>query len=312
MQEELPAQLWIGESVLNEQSEKLWRELNEVLMRMEQEDTQSAAVEILPLTVFSVDDQPLLEFEPLTANLTKHFRRIVFESLSEVIRPFNDEEFVNLRIEYYKRYYELELDKDKLLQLYLVMQAHMIRKREALMLAYLKKHFEEMCHEFVESIITESGLSISDENASILEHPVLALEEYIPGSKPPLQKDIQARLVEPFNKKINARLGINQSKPGRRTSLTLLNQIDGILPRYQVYLKNLERLKTSDGKNLDETEKYLYSLAISGGGGLNIKACQALIEKHDVKYTDAESLYNVVKRALLLEKKIVHYFKERF
>jgi hypothetical protein len=237
--------------------------------------------------------------------LRQTFRKIAFEKLQPVFETQNDK-LMDAKIQYFKEFHGLELDAQKLSKLIEVTQAFMVRRREILMFEYFEKYFEEMCNLALKAFVDEASLVVTPTSSelSFFEHP--AFSEKLLEMSPPEAKEIQDALIKPFEEAIRSRLAWKRPRPPLRS---LHNFVEGIVPAYRWYLRELETIKDGGQPQCDEHARaYLTELVKKDSGRQMPNACQALIELDRVPYK-LDSLMKLIDPALDDELKIVEVFR---
>ncbi len=300
----------------------LWEKLSKILDRMDQDEAGKLADFHRGM---SLSGKPFAEIKIVRSTCRKYLQLLVFQNLQPLISGFNDSKYISAKIGYFKKYHDLTLDAVKLEELYVEMQVNMIRQRVEWILAYLDQHMENMFLGAMDGFIIEAHLSITNDNASFLEHPEMGEHEL--STYPPLDKEIESILMRPYKTNVKARLGLNESgKPGRRPIKTQFNLIEGIVPLYRIYLRALKKIKEIDYRGAGEIEKYfndlaleddqaaktekrLYEIAKNYGDDPTKATCKALIDLHDLRYKP-DSLYDMILDGMKDEEKIIETFRK--
>ena len=96
-----------------------WKRLNEILATIESGiSTASANIDFDARITLPIN------------RLRRIFRQLAFERLELFFAKFNDQEFINAKVIYYREYCGLDLDAQKLQTFYLTRLAHVIRRQE--------------------------------------------------------------------------------------------------------------------------------------------------------------------------------------
>jgi hypothetical protein len=241
-------------------------------------------------------EQDFMEIRVFEGALTAHLQHLLAERMEKVFATAN----YSAKAQYLKDFHDIEISPEELKTR--IQDLYNGTKMEGIK-EYLKENFEEILLQAVENCFDEAGLSIND---NVLYDNTMRVSAS--------SEEIEDILIKPFSIEVKDRL----KKWGKRTSseLSLMNLLDGVLPAYRYCREQVLQLKKTPKDKVKKEQKQLYDLVQQYDDKPSLTACHLMLEydvykdRFRLPFSDADSLYNVIKKALKAEKEIIQYLKK--